>query len=267
MPRAILAMRRYPATLLLAMFLFLATLILTAGSLGTVSNGGGDDGDGGSGIGGTGKSGEFGGSGFGGTGGPSPFFTSTDDSTQSTETPAEPNVEANKATSPLQLEIAQSIEQNVLTEETQRTVELVQETPMEIVLPEAPAPVQLAEAVVPADVPTPRAEAEEVAATAPVMPQPSQELTVPARSEIATAELLNLEAQAPEIVNAAAEPAALPAETMTVAHESEEEKTETTIDRNSIPDRIQRPELPPFQRIRPVERPSLLPSRVQPMRI
>mgnify|MGYP003640444871 CR=1 FL=1 len=65
MPKAILAMRTYPATLLLAILLFLATLIITTGSLGKVRSGG-DGGDGGSGMGGTGKSGEFGGSGFGG---------------------------------------------------------------------------------------------------------------------------------------------------------------------------------------------------------
>ncbi len=47
MPRAILAMRRYPATMLLAIVLFLATLVITATSLGTVVNGGGEDGDGG----------------------------------------------------------------------------------------------------------------------------------------------------------------------------------------------------------------------------
>lgn len=38
-------------------------------------------------------------------------------------------------------------------------------------------------------------------------------------------------------------------------------------DRNMHPDKIQRPDLPPIQRIRPVERISVLPPRIQPMRI
>jgi len=121
MPRAILAIRRYPATLLLAMFLFLATLILTAGSLGTVGSGGGDEGDGGSGIGGTGKSGEFGGSGFGGTGGPSPFFTSVEEGSQEAD-PA-PTIVDNTIKVELTAEIVQSLEANTLSDDTQHSID------------------------------------------------------------------------------------------------------------------------------------------------
>jgi hypothetical protein len=44
--------------------------------------------------------------------------------------------------------------------------------------------------------------------------------------------------------------------------------SEDTADRRISPERIQRPELPPFQRIRPaVDRASIAPPRPQPMRI
>jgi len=241
------------------MFLFLATLILTAGSLGTVSNGGGDDGDGGSGIGGTGKSGEFGGSGFGGTGGPSPFFTSIDDNTQSEDATANENNEAIS----LKTEIAQSLEPSVLLEETRRVLEIAPVAPAIVAVPKTTTPIQLAEASAPAELPQPRVE---VVASEQVMPEIAEYNPVP-DNDISTTPPIALEPQPVVVVSAAVEPAALPDETMTVAHESEDEKVGTSVDRNSIPDRIQRPELPPFQRIRPVERPSLLPSRVQPMRI
>lgn len=249
MPRAILAIRRYPATLLFALFLFLATLILTAGSLGTVGTGGGDDGDGGSGIGGTGKSGEFGGSGFGGTGGPSPFFTSVD--SQSLQNEDETALPASAPAAELTTEIALSLENSALAEETQRNISGAVELPStpETTIEKPVASVQLAEAPVLDAIPGNRvdtpASGNAVADIAPAEAAPSP----------------------PVLANAAVEPQTIPAETMTVAHEAEEETAQETVNRNGIPERIQRPDLPPFQRIRPVERPSLLPSRVQPMRI
>src|SRR5690606_22376492 len=70
MPKAILALRKYPLAILMAMVLFVCTLILATSSIGII-RGGGDEG---SGLGGTGRDGLPGSSGFGGTGGPSPFF-------------------------------------------------------------------------------------------------------------------------------------------------------------------------------------------------
>ena len=63
MPKPILAIRTYPRIFALAIFLFLSSLVVTAGSLGKTTTGGDD----GSGIGGTGR---VGGSGLGGTGAP-----------------------------------------------------------------------------------------------------------------------------------------------------------------------------------------------------
>jgi len=276
MPRAILAMRRYPATLLLAMFLFLATLILTAGSLGTVISGGGDDGDGGSGIGGTGKSGEFGGSGFGGTGGPSPFFTSVEETSQEDE--ATPSFSNDTAGVELTAEIAQSLQQNVLSDETQRSIDGTVEDLRPLEPLQEPVPlVQVAEAVLKADTSSTRIDDTD---DGPAPPLPADEaapatvadfaVTAPASpSPMTQAPLVeSVDAQRPPAaISVAAEPSAIPAERMTVSHEAEEEASQEALDRSSIPERIQRPDLPPFQRIRPVERPSLLPSRAQPMRI
>jgi hypothetical protein len=280
MPKAILAMRTYPATLLLALLIFLATLLITTGSLGKVRSGG-DGGDGGSGMGGTGKSGEFGGSGFGGTGGPSPFFTSTDSEEQQ-KTPQfsipsrkqsasviiaqDPQVEeapSIESPSVLSERIIEAIDSNPLLEATRKEIaqhneqtesvtEAVEQsgtalqlvelnnTPEQSVLdnlqrPQNPLqdsdPVQKA------------LDAERQIATAPVE-KDSAELSKPRRDN---------EQQV--------------AETIAVKLDTEQQASEQSRDRDALPERIQRPDLPPFQRVRPIERPALMPPRVQPMRI
>ncbi|MES3006347.1 MAG: hypothetical protein V4751_01095 [Pseudomonadota bacterium] len=266
MPKAILAIRTYPATLLLALLLFVATLVMTAASMGTAGGGGGNDGDGGSGIGGTGKSGEFGGSGFGGTGSPSPFVTSIDDQEQPAQ--QQPSVEiadivppAEKSTiasvppeatavlpAPAQTDLTQdlsdSIEQNLLVRETSDAFvsndiqEIVETTASLPEVPEeTPATVQLAEAP----------------SLAPVPAQSFPELTKSDNTlEIAVGPL-------------ATEPSP---ETIAVKLETAAEDGKQEVDRTNLPDRIQRPDLPPFQRVRPVDRASIMaPVRVQPMRI
>ena len=57
------------------------------------------------------------------------------------------------------------------------------------------------------------------------------------------------------------------AETIAVKLDTEQQGSDQARDRDGLPERIQRPDLPPFQRIRPIERPALMPPRVQPMRI
>lgn len=259
MPRAILAMRTYPATILLAVLLFIATLLITTGTLGKVLSGGGDGGDGGSGMGGTGKSGEFGGSGFGG---PSPFFTSIDatkpeeraDTQQPTaagETPVvmlvqEQAPERQEDTaSALQEEIIEAIEANPLRIETNTEIAQgsrnVQARP--ITAP-APAPVQL--------VALPEIEPPEIEAK-----------SAPVQQQLAVSPSETKPEVKPELME---EPQQL-AETMTMKLETESVEEESSRERSGLPERIQRPEIPPFQRIRPIERPALLPPRVQPMRI
>jgi hypothetical protein len=277
MPRAILALRRYPATMLLAAFLFAASLILAAASMGTVSGGGEGD-DGGSGIGGTGKSGEFGGSGFGGTGGPSPFFTSA------APTDAQPAADSQDATPQLAetpsleesvlIELSGSLETNALAEPEQAddvaiTPASVQPNVL-INVAQAPALERPAtpELVV-ADAPKPLT----VAAEAHPTPEQVATTTTASESELEPGN----DTQFTPVVQAVqslttdaggrVETASVKAESVAVAQESKEEVPAEPLDRASVPERIQRPDLPPFQRIRPVERPSLLPSRMQPMRI
>ncbi len=280
MPRAILALRRYPATMLLAAMLFAASLILAATSLGTVSGGGEGD-DGGSGIGGTGKSGEFGGSGFGGTGGPSPFFTSAapaDDQQEAT-------LEADAADATPQLAEAPAVADTVLIElsSTLDTSAVVQPEQIDdIATPLNTEPTVLVEvaqasaqerSATPDPVVTPQIEPSRLAEES--MPAPEAELAAVNTGEPAKEELSETPATLPVQVEQVLETevggvvktANVPAESVVVAQESEEEARHEPADRASVPERIQRPDLPPFQRIRPVERPSLLPSRVQPMRI
>jgi hypothetical protein len=269
MPKAILAIRTYPATLIIAVLLFIATLVMTAASMGTAGTGG-DDGDSGSGIGGTGRSGEFGGSGFGGTGGPSPFVTSVTDSEPATPPPA-----SNPSTPEIALSraLTDSLEQSAMVVETNSIV-VSSDSPDEVdttasgpdvSLPEKAPEVQLAQA--------PRV-VREPAQTAVQVDQPVEarsgdgelidKQAVDAQAEIAQQDRIS----SPSGLVAESLNVAASAESVAVKLETAAKENEQDIDRNSLPDRIQRPDLPPFQRVRPVDRASIMvPSRVQPMRI
>lgn len=271
MPKAILAIRTYPATLIVALLLFLATLVMTAASMGTAGVGGGDDGDGGSGIGGTGKSGEFGGSGFGGTGSPSPFITSVNDQESLT-----PSTASNSSPSEIELSqaLTDSVEQRAIDIEPENIV-LSDNSPdvgapsrlvTDLLLQEKAPDVQLAKAS--AGFPEPSAAPE------PVVDQPALPRFNEAglfEKEVADEQLVVVQQDrfsgssdiVAESLNTAAGAESVSVNLETAAKESEQE-----IDRNALPDRIQRPDLPPFQRVRPVDRASIVvPSRVQPMRI
>ncbi|MEY3667500.1 MAG: hypothetical protein RL572_1040 [Pseudomonadota bacterium] len=277
MPRAIVMLRRYPATMLLAVLLFAVSLVLAAASLGTVSGGGEGD-DSGSGIGGTGKSGEFGGSGFGGTGGPSPFFTSSSDS----ESNADQQEEAESQIAATQ-QVAETVLDGVLNEipsvpanepkeshgrglnnsiETATSTPTQQVPAIQIEIAQAPVVERLA-------APTP------VTVPEPVSTTPSNELvtadTISPANVAAeqTRDSLNMPSAQPaasQVEPVSIEKTITP-EALAVVQEAEKEIREEPLERASVPDRIQRPDLPPFQRIRPVERPSLMPGRAQPMRI
>lgn len=264
MPKAIIALRTYPATIILALLLFIATLLITTGSLGKVRTNG-DGGDGGSGMGGTGKSGEFGGSGFGGTGGPSPFFTSIDSSEPENAPEAEvaapapavivvqdkPQAPKEELNSPLQNDIIDAIDSNPLRAETITEIAQGSNDVEEMSAAPAPAPVQL--------VALPEADPE----IALVQPEPEAVVPTPVQRQ-----LVNTagETKIDETTATTEEPQQL-AETMTVRLDTEQEEEEPNRERNGLPERIQRPEIPPFQRIRPVQRPALLPPRVLPMHI
>lgn len=273
MPKAILAMRSYPLTMIVAIVLFIATLIITTGSLGKVHSNG-DGGDGGSGMGGTGKSGDFGGSGFGGTGGPSPFFTSIETADEA-QNPSTDSTAAPLTPAPL-ITAAQEPQPSVTTANPEtlreRVMEAIDDNPLRIETDAAiaqgsrdedstPRPDQQ---VAPMQLVT-RPEAR------PSVPAPAQspvntQKPAPAQQQIAEAEskpaLAPLEQEPEEL-----ETTTQLAETHSVKMDTEQEEAEEARERNGLPERIQRPELPPFQRIRPIERPALLPPRVQPMRI
>lgn len=270
MPKAILAIRTYPATLIIALLLFVATLVMTATSMGTSGLGGGDDGDGGSGIGGTGKSGEFGGSGFGGTGGPSPFVTSVNDPDAIDPTPADssltPEISLSDALAESVAESAMVIETNstLASEDIPYAVEPSLTVP-EVSLP-APVPeVQLAEVITVAPAPVrSAAEVGQSTLSSSGVAEVIDEKTATNRIEIVHQDQINSPANpATDAVNTDAG-----AESVSVKLETAAKEIDQEIDRNALPDRIQRPDLPPFQRVRPVDRASIMaPARVQPMRI
>lgn len=270
MPKAILAIRTYPATLIIALLLFMATLVMTAASMGTAGVGGGEDGDGGSGIGGTGKSGEFGGSGFGGTGGPSPFITSINDQETVTSAPADSDLTPETA---LSQALTESVEQSAMVNETNSIV--TSDEVQQVAEPSIPVPVmsqpekapevQLAEAL-PVDPERVRqtAEIEQAAQNPAGDVEVFDKETLSTQLEIVQQSQSNSPSDlAAESLNTAADVENVSLKLETAAKESEQE-----IDRNTLPDRIQRPDLPPFQRVRPVDRASIMaPARVQPMRI
>lgn len=274
MPKAIQAIRSYPATLLLALLLFVATLVVTTGSLGKVGSGGGDSGDGGSGIGGTGKSGEFGGSGFGGTGGPSPFFTSVDDEDRTAEPAVLDHAESVLTeSSPAELVTAESQESTTSEIETSLSDEIAD------VIEQHPL-VNESEAILAADL-TDSDEVKDAAADSPMQSGEPAAMQVVEAVQLESSELPAVDVMPSQDVQPSAvaentaedEPAPTSdvlqnlAETVPVKLDTAPQSIDPEVDRRSLPERIQRPELPPFQRIRPVERAAIMPPRVQPMRI
>lgn len=278
MPKAILAIRTYPATLLLALALFMATLVMTAASMGKVGTGGGDDGDGGSGIGGTGKTGEFGGSGFGGTGGPSPFVTGIDQEEQAADQPFEQDpvdatsltgndsiaVNAERVIEPdeaLHQALSDSIEQSLLVLETDdalMTDVVAQNDNPTTVVTESKAPERQLVEVLPNVQGLTQTDSQR-------LPQPTYSLSQGPVVVVAP----TAGTQQPPLEIAIENTAqAETSDSIAVKLETAAEQNKLEVDRNNLPDRIQRPDLPPFQRVRPLERVSIMaPVRVQPMRI
>lgn len=280
MPRAILALRSYPLAILMALVLFLCSLMLATSSPGIM--GGGEDS--GSGMGGTGKSGLPGDSGFGGTGGPSPFLgdAGSDNSSDTVEPQQNPadwpapwlQRETETATIPDDIAPLQELQRNPLRDPTLqapgifpgdtdalrpgslRIIEqdtsglpshLRQQLDLanagELMTESAPIEIQLQipeiSAPDPVDVPVLRRQPE-VQQAQLAEPAPDDSIEAANESLLAAPETI------PEIV--------------TETPEMTDPRTNT--------ERIQRPELPPFQRMRPaVDRASVLPARPQPMRI
>lgn len=291
MPKAILALRSYPMAILMAMVLFACSLVIATASVGKLSNGGDDEG---SGMGGTGKSGSFGDSGFGGTGGPSPFFggadTTTDDSTVEPDTDQWPTPwlprEQETAGVPAEMQPLIELQRNLpqdpfrqnngnqlsnpalhildpvktpLPPHTQRMLEMANSAESERVQPVLEIEIRIPESLPEPDLTDMRRLQFELA----------EQLSAPApgpgsvhESEHESAVTPSLTAELAEELSDIAELAGMP------AAQQEIPVMDAIEERRNSPERIQRPELPPFQRMRPaVDRSSIGPPRVQPMRI
>lgn len=302
MPRAILALRSYPLAILMALVLFLCSLILATSSTGII--GGGEDS--GSGMGGTGRNGLPGDSGFGGTGGPSPFLgevgTDSDrtDNTESQPDPVDwptPWLQRETETAALPDEIAplQELQRNPLRDPTLQAPVLFPDNPDalriieqdtsglpshlrqqldlansgEVMRESAPIDIQLQipeiSAPDPVDMPVLQRHLESQQAQIPA----------PANDDENAEPLDTMSLETPEtLLSGEAEAASQQSDNYSVAGQNNEEIPEILTETPEIDDpratteRIQRPELPPFQRMRPaVDRASVLPTRPQPMRI
>lgn len=240
MPRAIRAIREYPTALLLAALLFAASLVLAAGSLGYI--GGGDDE--GSGLGGTGRNGDFGGSGLGGTGAPNPFLGENDndgaDSDDASGRYLPPvndpealdramrNLERDAGPEMLRLQELRTAQ----LPDTEATVQQLRQT-RELLRRSALEDQQMANR---------QRDEVRVEADDPMADQPVRDRIPPYSL-----------------------PDSTPVETASREEDSEPADAENG-DRVS-PERIQRPELPPFQRMRPVQRASIAAPPPRPMRL
>jgi hypothetical protein len=287
MPRAILALRRYPIAILMALVLFLCSLLIATNSIGTilinggVINGGGGE-DQGSGMGGTGKSGVPGDSGFGGTGGPSPFLgeAGTDDrdldenptSIESQDGWPAPWLPREQEMASIPAEIAPLIEiqrnppQDPFLDES--LVFPGEPDALRILDEDSSVPSlymrQLLELVNTPDVSngTSSGVSNGVSTELPIE-SPRLEISVQIPVILAPEPAASLpEIQQPELTQQ-------PSLAASNAEELPEIVTETNQpDPRQNTERVQRPELPPFQRMRPaVDRASIAPARPQPMRI
>jgi hypothetical protein len=280
MPKAILALRSYPMAILMALVLFACSLVIATASISKIGNGGDDQG---SGMGGTGKSGHFGDSGFGGTGGPSPFFSGTD--TVSDDHVGDPVIAPDADHWPAPW-LQREQETARIPEEIQPLIELQRNPPQDPYRQRADDQLRNPALHILDPVTTPlspyaqrileMANSSESERTQPAL---EIEIRIPENLQFELAELPNT--QAPGTVSPTTAPSAIELteeviDTTELAglngQDEEIPVIDATIDgteeRRNGPERIQRPELPPFQRMRPaVDRSSITPPRPQPMRI
>ena len=272
MVETVFALRRYPTAMIMIMVLFVCSLLIAANSIGTllnhsnVINGGGGD-DQGSGMGGTGKAGLPGDSGFGGTGGPSPFIgdagLGNDNNRQDDAPPSSDPVQdwpspwltREQETAAIPADIVPLIElrQNPPQDPFRNSGLLPQGEPdaLRILDTNDTTPSlylrQLIELADSEDLSTESPKLEislqipEISAPEPLSLPIVQQQSEPAADELAT----HSAEQLPEILTETPPP-----------------------DARQNSGRVQRPELPPFQRLRPaVDRATVAPARPQPMRI
>lgn len=292
MARAILVLRQYPWTLIAAMFLFVCSLALAASTMGIIRPNGGDDQ--GSGMGGTGKNGPFNDSGFGGTGGPSPFIgDNVDERDQQQQDDTDSNSIDPMGNIPGGAWMPREIETAEIPEDMQPLIEM-QKTPLVDPLRRQHNPengdtlhildpaseshlpaferkqLQMAESN---EIPAPDQSLEihltvpdtEILPDAGIQQFSLEQLARSSADETAQRdeETAAIEQNAPPVDNRAIP--VIDAINLANGRESADEREQT---RDQLPDRIQRPELPPMQRVRPaVSRPAITAPPPQPMRI
>ncbi len=298
MPKAILALRSYPLAILMALVLFVCSFLIATSSIGTISGGGDDQG---SGMGGTGRTGGYNGdSGFGGTGGPSPFLGSTEavdnaDDTHTgdavsgdtdsliepflqqldTETARIPDdmrplieLQRNSLQSPDFRDTAPALDilddpSQELPPHARRLLDMAEAGNTTIVEPPLEIQIQIPDATGTDDIERFRMEVAEPA------PSPEAEAGPDADGSIDSAVDRTIESQEQPLILQQ-----LPVEGIagndadTDVEGAAAEENALDNNRPLIPERIQRPELPPFQRMRPaVDRASITPPRPRPMQI
>lgn len=301
MPKAILALRSYPLAILMALLLFACSLLLASRSTGII--GGGNE-DGGSGMGGTGRSEMPGDSGFGGTGGPRPFLgeiESAPDNQQDehelsdTPSPWLPR-ETETATIPEEIVPLLEMQRNPLRDPTLPAPSLTPEDPDalrileldtsglpshlrqqldlatsgEAMTESAPVEIHLQipeiSAPDPLDIPALTRQTQPQQATLAETPTEEALFEVETDPSVVTPEVILTGETAP--VSSQLPNGALAERNETEIPEIVTEAQDST-DPRATTERVQRPELPPFQRMRPaVDRTTIAPaSRPQPMRI
>jgi hypothetical protein len=289
MPKAILALRSYPLAILMALVLFLCSLMLATSSTGIM---GGDDS--GSGMGGTGRSGLPGDSGFGGTGGPKPFLGDTGNGSDEHNDKEEeqqdlsnwpaPWLQRETETAQVPDEITPLIElqRNPLRDPTIESTPLFPDNPDALRIIEqdtSQMPVHLrrqldlansGEEIIESSPLEIRLQIPEISAPEPVDVRPLQRQLETQQALIPEAVISEPESE----LQGEAEAIPQQSGNNSLADSSNENipeiltETPQTVAPRSTTERIQRPELPPFQRMRPaVDRTSVLPARPQPMRI
>lgn len=284
MPKAILALRSYPLAILMALVLFVCSFLIATSSIGTIGGGGDDQG---SGMGGTGKTGGYNGdSGFGGTGGPSPFLGSTDaaDSTDDAGT------DSNTPDSLIEPFLQQlDTETARIPDDMRPLIELQRNSPQRPDFHDSAPALDILDDDRQEVPPHARRLLDMAEASDATMVAPTLEIQVqiPENTGTDDIERFRMEVAEPEASTLSAEPDSadeargiplileqLPAEGIAGndadagADDSLIEDKPLDSNRPLIPERIQRPELPPFQRMRPaVDRASIAPPRPRPMQI
>lgn len=287
MPKAILALRSYPLAILMAVVLFVCSFLIATSSIGTI--GGGDDQ--GSGMGGTGRTGGYSGdSGFGGTGGPSPFLGDNDAS--------ETEADADDAGSDVPDSLIEPFLQQLDTEtaripdDMRPLIELQRSSPQRPDFRDSTPALDILDDDSQALPPHARRLLDMAEAGTGTIVEPALEIHLqipedtgtddiqPFRMDLAESDEASLTdpdtgtesesgtGEMPLVLEQLSTDGIAGRESDTDMDASLQDESTPDSNRPLIPERIQRPELPPFQRMRPaVDRASITPPRPRPMQI